>query len=363
MMLRCPGRRGAPPRAVSVIAVVLATVLTASVAAGPGSAGSMATAPAAAPAPGPTTTPAWQPVQVRGLKGVVTEYLWNSRYEVAAAGFVEPGAAQSSLAIVRGGTAFILAKARVDGIIGWSIDETLLAYLTSPKDGEPLLCLYNPVARTLDFNDLPERAAGKARGGAWDTSGRLLIYTDEAVFIREGTGKWTDHPYPNGFALLPEPRFTGTFCGGGGALLLGTDRGRLSLWDLESDRVTQGPRVAGARTGGVNSRGNRVWTIRRSHPWRVDVYDLNWRALGHHDGLTLPEAAVSVHGWRLFFVARTRGQTTLWAWNLDNRRQSVVGPMPGVPGPIGLRISDDDRRLFILTGANDAILATPVPPE
>ncbi len=361
MIIRSQGRRGAT-RAVFITAALLTAVLAISM---PLAGASVAIASGtvtwvdAARASGPV----WEPVKVQGVNGVVTEFLWNSRQQVAAAGYVEPGAGQGSLAVVRNGTAFVLAKARVDGIIGWSVDETLLAYIISSKEGRPLLCLYNPVSRTLDFNDLPQKVTGKARGGAWDASGRLLIYTDDALFVRQGTGEWEERPFPAGFAILAEPRFTSAFSGGTGTLLLGTASGRLALWDIESDKVTRGPQVAGVRTGGVNSRGNRVWTIRRGHPWRLDLYDLDWRSLGHRDGLIIPEAVASVHGWRLYFLARTRRQTTLWAWNLADRRQSAVGPTPSVTGPIGLRISDDGSRLFILTGANHAILETPVPPE
>ncbi len=315
-----------------------------------------------APAASPPAAPAWSRTPVR-VDGVVSEFLWNSRYEVAAIGYIEPGAAQASLAMSRGGATFVLAKARLDGIIGWSTDGNILAYVISTKDGKQLLCLYGPAGRTLDTNDIPERAVGKARGGGWDPQGRLTLFTGDALHIRQATGQWEERPFPAGFSLLPGSSFTNAFWGGVGTQLLGVSKGRLAIWDLDDGQVGLGPKAAGVKAAGVNSRGNRVWTISRGRPWRLNVYDVAWRSLGHRDRLAVPEAIPSGHGWRLYHLTRGRRAVILWAWDMAGNKRTAIGTLPPEVGPTALRVSDDDRRLFVLTGEKGAVFETPVPPE
>jgi hypothetical protein len=298
-------------------------------------------------------------VEITGLDGVITETLHSSRHKATAVAFLEPGADRESLALVRDGHPFVVAKSRVDGLIGWSLDQNLLAYIIF-RDNRQLLCLYNPTARSLDFDDLPGEAGGKVRGGGWTATGEVVLYSGDGLFTRAGTGDWSFSAFPQGFRLLPGPRFTTAIIGGCGTEILGIDHDCLAVWDIVTGAVRRGPSARGVQDAGLTMRGNHVWVTKVGRVTSLLVYDIHWRHLGRRDGLAAPGVASSRHGWDLFYLTDVRGRVGVGRWDLGHNRRYDLGLLPAGAKPLGLAISDDDRRLLVRVQEKGTMIEVPL---
>ncbi len=297
--------------------------------------------------------------ELSGINGVVTEAHPSCRYAVTAVGFLEPGAEKESLAIVRDNHPFVVARSRVDGVIGWSADENLLAYVISTADKQ-LLCLFSPTGRALDFNDLPAGAVGRVRGGGWTVSGDVILLGEDALFTRSATGDWTSSAFPKGFTLLDRPEFASGFVGGCGTEVLGVVDGRLAVWDTVTGTVRRGPGASGVVNAGLTTRGNHIWLARSGGTTRLQVYDIDWGNLGQAGGLAVPAAAPSRHGWDLYYLTQKRGRVGIARWDLGHNQRQDVGTLPSGPKASGIVVSGDDRSLLILVEEAGTLVEVPL---
>lgn len=294
-----------------------------------------------------------------GLDGVIIEVHPNCRFMVTAVGFLETGAERESLAVVRDDSPFVVARSRVDGIIGWSTDDNLLAYIISTEDKQ-LLCLYSPTGRALDFNDLPAEAVGRLRGGGWTVSGEVILLSEKGLFTRSGMGEWTFTAFPKGFTLIDRPGFGSSFIDGCGTEVLGVADGRLAVWDTVTGAVRRGPGAHGVDNAGLTTRGNHVWVTRTGGSTYLQVYDVQWEHLGRADDLATAAAASSKHGWDLYYLTQRRGRIGIARWDLAHNQRHDLGLLPSGPKASGIAVSSDDRRLLILVEEVGTLLEVPL---